>query len=244
MVVMKRALLQESIGSAAARHRGLRQLFETLGLDYYCEGQFTIDEACQDAAVDLDTAWPVMAEAARGDPGVNWQEGSLRTLVSYLESEHHAITRGVLFRIGLLFTEACAAGDVRLTAMRESFRRFTETLVGHMEREELMVFPAILALEESWIRGEPPPARLEGGIRAVVSKLVLEHYEISRQLCALRDAREAVVDTEEAAFARLFGELEALERHLHEYMNLENYVAFPRALALEEALTERAVEMT
>ena len=238
---MKRALLQESIGSAAARHRGLRKVFEGLGLDYYCEGQLTIEEACRGAAVDLDSAWPAIARAAAEDPGVNWQDAPLSALIRYLQAEHHAVSRGSLFRIGLLFSEACRAGDdVRLMTMRTAFRRFTEALVAHMEHEELMVFPAIVALEESWTRGEPPPARFEGGIRGVVSKLVLEHYEISRQLCALREAREAIV---EVTFARLFGELEALERHIHESMNLENYVAFPRAAALEDALTERALEV-
>jgi hypothetical protein len=38
-----------------------------------------------------------------------------------------------------------------------------------------------------------------------------------------------------APCARLFERLAELERHIHEYMNLENYVAFPRAIALEDA---------
>jgi iron-sulfur cluster repair protein YtfE (RIC family) len=175
---------------------------------------------------------------------MNWQDAPLGALIRYLETEHHAVSRGGLFRIGLLFAEACRAGDdVRLMTLRAAFRRFTDALVAHLEHEELTAFPAMVALEESWTRGEPPPARFEGGIRAVVGKLVSEHHEIGRQLRELREAGEAIIETGGACPARLLGELEALERHIQEYLSLENDVAFPRAVALEDAPTEKAMEV-
>lgn len=240
---MKTALLQEPIGSAAARHRELRRLFEALGLDYYCEGQLTIEEACRGAAVEPGAIGPMVAEAAGRDAGANWLDAPLATVISYLQGEHHAVTRGGLFRIGMLFTEACrASSDEGLATMRAEFRHLAEKLIPHMEREELTLFPAIVALEEAWTRGESPAARFEGGLRALIGKLVVEHNEICRRLTALRNVRERIGEDKRASLARVFNELQRLERHIHEYMNLESYVVFPRAVALEDALTEKALQ--
>lgn len=161
---------------------------------------------------------------------MNWQDAPLASVVCFLEGEHHAITRGGLFRIGVLFTEMCRAdGDRRLAAMRAEFRRLAETLVEHMEREELILFPAIVALEEGHV---------ERGLRAIIDRLAREHEEIGRHLHALRDARDAFAGDERAPFARLFGEIEQLERHIQQSMKLENGVLFPRALAIEETELE------
>jgi regulator of cell morphogenesis and NO signaling len=172
----------------------------------------------------------------------DWSDAPLASVITYLEGEHHAVTRGGLFRIGVLFTEACRTDSDGLAAMRAEFRHLAEVLVQHMEREELTLFPAIVSLEEAWTRGEAPAARFEGGLRSITDKLVLEHRDIARRLAALRDLREAIGEEQRAPFARLFAEIEQIERHIHEYMNLENYVVFPRAIALEDALKEKTLE--
>ena len=236
---MKRAAitLHDPIGAAAARHSAVRNLFEDLGLDYYCEGQLTIDEACRAAAIDIDSAWPLIAGAAAGAPDGNWEDVSLTDLVNHLDNAHHSLVRTALFRISLLFADACRGiDDIRLAAMRIAFRRLSAKLIAHMEHEELTVFPALVALEAAWTKREPAPPRFEGGMRQVVSQLILEHFEIGRRLSELQEAHEAIAEPERAPCARLFAELEQLARHIHEYINLENYVAFPRAIALEDAL--------
>jgi regulator of cell morphogenesis and NO signaling len=171
---------------------------------------------------------------------MSWEDASLTEVVKYLESEHHEVVRTALYRISLLFTDVCHdARDIRLAAMRIAFRRLSTNVIAHMEHEELTVFPAIVALEEAWIKGEPSPPRFEGGMRPILSQLMIEHSEIERKLAALHEARVAIGLTEHATCSRLFDELELLERHLNEYTALENDVAFPRALALEDTLHQR-----
>lgn len=170
-----------------------------------------------------------------------WPDRSLAGLVEHLEEEGHAVVRDLIAHTALLFAEACHTGcDTRLTTMRSAFRRMSEQLLAHIEHEELVLFPAILALEEAWSKGGQAPPGVEGGIRSLTGKLVLEHVEISRQLDELRKAREAL-ESGDQIFSNVLAErLITLERHLHEYINLENQVAFPRAAALEDALHQPA----
>jgi regulator of cell morphogenesis and NO signaling len=177
------ATLQDQIGNAAAQHRGLRALFEELGLDYYCEGDLTIDEAACAAGLDVAVVQGRIENLAGADAGPSWPDRSLAELIAYLETEHHGLARNLVFETGALFGEVCRAGnDSRLSSMRSAFRRLSEQLILHIEHEELTIFPAVLALEEAWTRSERPPPKLEGGIRTALSRIVLEHFEISQRL--------------------------------------------------------------
>lgn len=225
--------LHEPIGTAAARHEGLRMLFEELGLDYYCEGHLSIQEAVAAAGLGIETVGKRI-EDLPAKAGPNWPDRSLADLIAHLEIEHHATTRDRIGHSAVLVAEACQ-NDARLPAMRADLRRLNELLIMHIEREELLIFPAILALESAWTRGQPPPGT-EGGMRKLTARAVLEHFDIVRRLRELRSARLAFGHDAPSATLRLFAAMAELERHLHESINLENYVAFPRAIALEDAL--------
>lgn len=226
----------ESIGIAAARDRGLRALFEDLGLDYYCEGDLSIEDAARSAGVDIVQLRGGMNRLPPST-GPNWPDRPLTELIAHLEKEHHTVGRDLIAHTAILFAEVCRGGcDERLTAMRDAFVRLSKILLDHIDGEEVIFFPVLLAFEEAWTTGAPPPGVITGGIRRLISKMMIEHFEISRQLRALREMRSAVADAPRGPLLTLLQCLGELERHLHEYINLENYVAFPRALALEDAL--------
>jgi regulator of cell morphogenesis and NO signaling len=236
IVAMMIVSLQESTGNAAARQKEVRDLFEELGLDYYCEGDLTIAEAARAAGLDVLEVEARLKSLA-GRPASRWPDRSLAELVGHLESEHHAVARDLIAHTALLLDDVCRpGGDARLPAVRAAFRALSEQLIVHMEREELTIFPAIMALEQAWTKGQPPAATTEGGIRKLLGQVLLEHSEISHRLRELRHARMAFSETGNTVLTRLFERLMQLERHLHEYMNLESYVAFPRAIAIEDAL--------
>jgi iron-sulfur cluster repair protein YtfE (RIC family) len=228
---------EENIGTAAARHRGLRELFEELGLDYWCEGDLSISEAVSGAGLDIRSVRSRMERRSSADAGPNWLDEPLSALVGHLDSVDHGIVRASMFRVALLFGDVCREGGAAaFEIMRTTFRELSSDLIMHMEHEEHTIFPAIVAMEEAWNKREEPPPRFEGGFRAAAARYVREHARLSMQLRALRRERLDAGHLSAAA-QRLFAELDLLERTLHEGMNLENYVAFPRAIALEDALT-------
>ncbi len=221
----------------------MRELFEDLGLDYFCEGNLSIDEAIAGAGLDSRTLRSRIEGLSAARAGPNWPDEPLSALLGHLENEDHAAVRKAMFRAAILFGEAChTRGDRRLFSIRMTFRDLSSEVIVHMEHEELMLFPAILALEVAWIRGEAPSTTIEGGIRAAAARFVKEHATIAWHLETLH--RQRLEAEPDGANAELFAQLERVERALHQSINLENYVVFPRAIALEDAVAQFAKEGT
>lgn len=227
---------EENLGIAAARHHGLRELLDDFGLDYYCEGALSLGEAVAGAGLDPRDVRSRIEHLSAADAGPNWPDEPLSALIEHLEMDDHGTARTLMFRAALLFGDVCrSGGDRRLAAMRTTFRDLCTALVVHMEQEEHTIFPALVSLEEAWMKGEEPPPLSEGSVRAAAARFVLEHADIARQLRTLHRERIAI-EANAPAVVRLFDQLQHFERAIHESMNLESYVAFPRGIALEEAL--------
>lgn len=236
---MSRVLLhEETIGIAAARHHGLRELFDDLGLDYYCEGSLSLEEAVAGAGLQLRNVRSRMERLTAADAGPNWPDEPLSALIEHLEMDDHGTARTLMFRAAILFGDVCQKfSDSHLSDMRTTFRDLCTALVVHMEHEEHTIFPAIASLEAAWIKGEVPPPLTGGSIRAAAARFVQEHADIARTLRGLHQQRVGF-EANAAPVVRLFELLEEFEHVVHEAMNLENYVAFPRGIALEDALIQ------
>ena len=217
--------LRERIGDAAARHRGLAEVFDELDLDYACHGSLTIAEALREAKCNTPQAIARIEHAASRPAGPHWIDKPLSDVIDFIEREHHDVVRGRLFAIATRVSES----------LRTPFRELSEALIEHIEREELTVFPVMIALEEAWVKRTAPPPRIAGGMRAVTTRLSREQVDIAQRLCRIRHASE--VDD-----VRFRTRLDSLARHIHQYIGLENYVVFPRAVALDDCLYENTKE--
>ena len=123
-----------------------------------------------------------------------------------------------------------------LEPMRHEFHQFVNELVPHNEREQRILFPYIETMEEAWERGSPPPPRFEGGLRTALIPVSLAHNALSESLRRLRAGRALLVCIDDRTCRRLAAHLQEVERDLHETMNLENFVLYPRAIELEDQL--------
>ena len=92
-------------------------------------------------------------------------------------------------------------------------------------------------MESAWLHGTHAPPRFEGGIAAVIAELEKEHDAIDQALSVLRENRLALdIRRGDAQGARLAEEIRRCESRLHHCINVENFVLFPRALALDMEL--------
>ncbi len=120
--------------------------------------------------------------------------------------------------------------------------RLAADLAPHMMKEEQILFPYIVALEEAALGGGRRPASCFGSARNPIRMMMAEHEaagEILRRLRA-ETAGYALPADACASFQALYGGLQKLESDLHRHIHLENNVLFPRAIRLEEGdVTER-----
>lgn len=227
-------------GTLAAMNQRLRDVLEDLGIDYCCSEKRTVEDVAAAQGVtmnDLETAVGLATEDA-AVPHEEWLEESLTAIIAHLEVGH-ATKAAAISRISAL-AEAVGpttSRQVSFGVLRAAFHRLIIELMPHTEREERVIFPFILAMEAASVGRGPLPERPWGDLPSLLNPIAGEHRHIQSALSEMRSARlELHVDDHDEIALRLFSQLRDLAREVHHFMNLETFVLYPRAIALEQEL--------
>ena len=107
----------------------------------------------------------------------------------------------------------------------------------HMMKEEKVLFPYIVRMEESVIQKEPVLPPPFGSVQNPVAMMMQEHDSAGDALRAMREASAGYTPPGDAciSFQTLYKALATLEAELHQHIHLENNILFPRAIAMEAA---------
>ena len=219
------------------------RVFEKLKIDYCCGGGRSINEACKAAGVRMDELTRLLEEAGakQGDGGRDFQSGPLADLIRHILDTHHVYTREESARIHALLEKVCSKHGDNHPELREVaalFGRLDADLQPHLFKEEQILFPYILRLEEAAARKSPPPFAPFGTVGNPVRMMMFEHDTAGDILRQLRAAALDFNAPEDActSFRTLYRALEEFEQDLHRHIHLENNVLFPRAVELESTL--------
>ena len=220
------------------------RLFEKLGIDYCCGGGQTLEQACHAASLSISQVEDSLDAVRRAAPASagerNWQAAPLADLLAHIESSHHAFTRQEIARLGPLFDKVCSAhgkNHPELLHLRDIFTGLGAELTTHLMKEEMVLFPYIVRLEEAAVAQEPAPPTPFGSVRNPVAMMINEHDGAGAALRALRETSHGYQVPPDAclSFLTLYRALAALEADLHQHIHLENNVLFPRAIQMENA---------
>jgi regulator of cell morphogenesis and NO signaling len=109
-------------------------------------------------------------------------------------------------------------------------------LTSHMMKEEMVLFPYIMKMEQARESGRPAPAAPFGTVGNPVQMMEMEHEASGNALKELRSLTGNYAPPEDACFSynTLFAALKDFEADLHQHIHLENNVLFPRAIAMEQ----------
>lgn len=225
------------VGLLAARVPAVVRVLEDARIDYHTAGSRSLREACEEASASVETIVALL-EAAANHPREphDWNTAPLSQVVAHLVEGHHAFTRELLRRtqtqLGL--ARRHHVGRARLDELEETLRGFAEDLLAHLSKEEVVLFPHILLLEQHKDMSETPFTSVEFPVRV----LNIEHESAEDQLAALRLLTDGYLPPPgaSAALRGVYADLSVLERDLHEHIHLENNVLFPRALEIERVL--------
>jgi regulator of cell morphogenesis and NO signaling len=105
----------------------------------------------------------------------------------------------------------------------------------HMMKEEQVLFPCIVRMEEAVIQKEPILPPPFGSVQNPVNMMVHEHDSAGEALRALRTASGGYTTPADAcvSFQTLYQALAAFEADLHQHIHLENNILFPLAIEME-----------
>jgi regulator of cell morphogenesis and NO signaling len=209
------------------------RVFQRHRIDFCCGAKRPLATACReqglsftDIAREIEVSCPESASEQR-----NWSREPLRTLIRYILTAYHEPLRQELPRL-----EAMASKVSRVHGAKASHLGRVDAIVAelaadlrsHMRKEELVLFPAIDALDAGAPRSCMP-------ISPPIVMMEHEHDHAGDLLEELRRITNGYEPPEWACatLRALYHGLEELESAMHVHVHLENNVLFPRALALE-----------
>ena len=155
--------------------------FEKLGIDYCCGGSRTLGEACAEANISVDEALARLREkpgghSTRGQQ--DWQHQLLADLIGHIISTHHVFVREECPRIEALAAKVVGVhgkNHPELLQVQEIFSALAEELSVHLMKEEQVLFPYVVRMEESVLAGEPAPPAMFGTVVNPVRMMMQEH---------------------------------------------------------------------
>ncbi len=136
------------------------RVFEKTKIDYCCGGDQLLADACAKAGVDmkvLEQMLETSVEPAMATT-VDFQQMTLAELINYVLDKHHVYTKEEMNRLeGLVarVVSAHGANHAELLTMRDLLQQLVAELRGHMFKEEQILFPFVIELEQSVLQNRP-----------------------------------------------------------------------------------------
>lgn len=215
------------------------RVFERFGIDYCCGGKTPLRTACAERGLDLDTVIAALAgQSIGGADDVDWTSVPVSELCAHIVDHHHAYLREELPLLRRLVDKVARAhGNTHpeLADVQTTFEATADELEQHMVKEEQILFPACVALEEGTGGGFP-----FGSVENPIGMMLHEHDDVAAGLTRLRTLTHAYDPPSDAcnSYRAVLDRLETLETDTHRHIHEENNILFPRAVALESARWE------
>lgn len=240
-----------TLGSIVADDYRAGAVLDAFALDFCRDGKRTLEEACgaQGVAVDavvaaLDQLGPRTSTGEMPDAG--WAADALSR---FIVSHHHSYVRTQLPVIAARLTklsEVHGARHPELLTITHHFRAIADELTMHLMKEEEILFPFICALARAEAEGSAAPPNMFGTVMNPIRMMEAEHQSAGNELELVRALTgNFTVPADGCATYRVcFEELAAFDRDLRAHIHLENNILFPKAVALEAAVTGVARKAT
>jgi regulator of cell morphogenesis and NO signaling len=234
------AIAEKTVRELALENSSATRIFEKLGIDYCCGGNKPLEEACQEAGLSFEEVQRELDSAQQQSQPVSrdWQRESLSELIAHINATHHKFVRTEITRLGPLFEKVCGVhgkNHPELLHIHALFRGLAQELTSHMMKEEMVLFPAVVRMEEAVTEGEPILPAPFGSFANPVAMMEYEHDSAGDALRAIRAGSNGYVAPEGAcaSYQALYRALAEFEADLHQHIHLENNILFPRALQME-----------
>ncbi len=218
------------------------RVFEALGIDYCCGGKKSLQQACDEKNLHVDEVVRQLLETDQQTDAEerDWSQATLTELCEHIVQTHHEYLKNELPPISDLarkVMEAHAEHHPEWNAVRETYENLRFELQLHMQKEEHVLFPAIMQMEQANAPLRFPFGTVANPIRVMED----EHDNAAAALEELRQLTGNYTPAEDACptTRALLHALETLEKDLHLHIHKENNILHPRAIALEEQLLHR-----
>lgn len=222
-------------------------VFERFEIDLCSQADAELERVCSELQLSVDQVLEKLADAesqARGIIAPDVENFNLARLIQHIVRTHHQAVRQELPRfVELSKRIAKKHGEKapQFIVIAKLIEQLRDEMFTHLEKEEQVLFPYIVRLEEAAENGSTAPHACFRSVAQPISMMVWEHELVEGIVAELRERSNGFEPPEWACprNAAFHASLAAFENNLRQHVHLENDLLFPRATALESGLIQR-----
>jgi regulator of cell morphogenesis and NO signaling len=214
---------RQTVREIAQNSHAAARVFHNHGISFCCQGERPLVEVCEEHNLTPEGVFREIeqAESERAAISADWTQADTPELIDHIVSTHHVYLRTELPRIQTwldrVFSKYAERDPDTIGKLPAVFGALRAELEPHLQKEEVILFPAVL-------RNASMP--LGGPVRV----MLMEHDHAQSGLEALRSITNNYTAPEHACrtYRALFDGLRELDADLRQHIYLENEVLFPR----------------
>ena len=235
-------LMTKSLAQIVNDNHKAAAVFEKYDLDFCCKGKRSLQDACVEKSLPVDRLLSELQATNPGsEPPVDFGSMTLTQLTDYIVSKHHAYVRSEMPQIHAYLQRVATKHGDRHPEMREVFELFSvikNEMEGHMDKEELILFPRIEAAEEGAQSKEVSKMNVLY-VQGPIQVMETEHELAGQLMSEIRQLTGNYTPPGDACttFRLSLAALQAFEVDLHRHVHLENNILFPKAIELFHGAT-------
>jgi regulator of cell morphogenesis and NO signaling len=229
------------IGDLVANDYRAATVFKKYGIDFCCQGNRTINDACEKKQVDTKSLLNDLNEAvkAQGDTAIDYKSWPMDLLADYVEKKHHRYVQEKTLEIQPYLNKICKVHGERhpeLFKIQEEFNASAGELASHMKKEELLLFPFIRKMAKINQSSLELNAPRFGTVENPINMMMEEHTIEGERFRLISELSNNYTPPEDACntYRVTFALLNEFEQDLHLHIHLENNILFPWAIAKEK----------
>ena len=231
------------IGELVARDYRTASVFKKYSIDFCCQGNRTIEEACEKKNIDTKKVLEdlVAMMEAKSESTTDYQSWPLDLLADYIEKKHHRYVQEKTLEIQPYLDKICKVHGERhpeLMDIREEFNASAGELAAHMKKEELILFPFIRKMVKVKQENSNVEAANFGTVKNPIQMMMDEHTVEGNRFRRIEELSNNYTPPQDACntYRVSFALLKEFEQDLHLHIHLENNILFPKAVEIENDL--------
>lgn len=211
-----------TLGEWASSYAGASFVFVKNNLDFCCGGSVSLEVACEEKELNVETIISDVEVASKGKTNPNWNSMSLEEMIDEILESFHKKHRSDLEALIPLAKKVETVHSDREESP-QGLAQFLENLLfeleSHMQKEEQILFPMIKSGRGAMAHGP-------------INVMMHEHVGHGENLTRLREFAKNYELPEGAcgSWTTLYQGVETLEREIMEHIATENNLLFPKAL--------------
>lgn len=229
------------IGELVAQDYRSASVFNKYGIDFCCQGNRTISDACVTKKIDVANVLSDLNAIGNksSSSGIDFKSWPLDLLTDYIEKTHHRYVEdksAELINFLETICEVHGENHGELYEIKELVQQNVDNLTQHMKKEELILFPFIRKMENAKRKSKVLEKPSFGSIQNPVSQMESEHYAEGERFRNIEMLSNNYTPPEDACntYKVTFAMLKEFQDDLHLHIHLENNILFPKAILLEK----------